>query len=126
MRRYNFPLLLVSVVLGPLTVFTNGSVFRQESTEITVDPMKFVPVDYTEAFKGFSSDVVANEIFVEHAKTFGASAAYTFGLGQLLANINERMFNVPNDGIDEALRTNFGSITSAYKDMTESMIEVCG
>lgn len=129
MRRCSHSLLVCTTaffLLSLAVVYTNGSVFRQESAEVSVDEMKFVPFDFTEAFKGFASDVVANEIFVEHSNTYGASAAYTFGLGQLLAVVNERMFNVPNDGIDEALRTDFGSITTAYKDMTESLIEVGG
>jgi hypothetical protein len=123
---------LCLIVLCTIVIFSsvtvNANVFKREYVEHSelVIPQKFVPLDFTEAFKGFASDVVANEIFIEHGNTFGASAAYTFGLGQLLAVLNERVFNVPNDGIDEALRTQYGSITTAYKDMTESLVEVGG
>jgi hypothetical protein len=114
----------IAVVLFALaTVNANTQRTFQEPT-VPVDPMKFVPPDFVESYKGFASDIVANEIFSAHADAFGASAAYTYGIGYLLAIVNEKVFNVPNDGFDEALRIKHGAITSAYKDMTDSLVEV--
>jgi len=107
-------------------ISANGSTLKVDGFQepVVVDPMKFVPLEFVESFKGFASDVVANEIFVEHSNTFGASAAYTFGIGHLLAVVNEKLFNIPSEGFDEALRTKLGAVTTAYKDMADSLEEV--
>ena len=87
-------------------------------------PNKFVPQEFVESYRGFSTDVVANEIFMEHSNTYGVSAASTFGIGYLMALINEGIFSIPRDGFDEALRVQLNAIGFAYRDLVESLLEV--
>lgn len=85
---------------------------------------KFVPKEFVDSYRGFSTDIVANEIFLEHSNTYGVTAASTFGIGYLLSLLNEGVFTVPNDGFDEALRVQLTAIGFSYRDLVESLTEV--
>ncbi|CAL8110154.1 unnamed protein product [Orchesella dallaii] len=87
-------------------------------------PKKFVPQEFVESYRGFCTDVVANEIFLEHSNAYGMSAASTFGIGYLLSLINEGVFSIPTEGFDEALRVQLSAIGYAYRDLIESLVEV--
>lgn len=118
MRCFKMFSILKPVVLL-LTVFiVRGSAFT------TNFPQKFVPREFVDSYRGFSTDIVANEIFLEHSNTYGVTAASTFGIGYLLALINEGIFTIPNEGFDEALRVQLSAIGFSYRDLVESLMEV--
>lgn len=110
------PILLVAVVVA--LQIPEGNSFA------AIFPKKFVPQEFVDSYRGFSTDIVANEIFMEHSNTYGVSAASTFGIGYLLALINEGVFSIPRDGFDEALRVQLNAIGFAYRDLVESLLEV--
>lgn len=107
-----------SILLIVVLLFAEGNSFA------AVFPKKFVPQEFVDSYRGFCTDVVANEIFLEHSNTYGVTAASTFGIGYLLSIINERAFAIPNDGFDEALRIQLNAIGFAYRDLVESLLEV--
>jgi len=87
-------------------------------------PKRFVPQEFVDSYRGFCTDVVANEIFLEHSNAYGMTAASTFGIGYLLSLINEGVFSIPTEGFDEALRVQLSAIGFAYRDLVESLVEV--
>lgn len=84
----------------------------------------YIPQDFIEAYNEFSTDIVKDRIFVAHSHAFGASAACTIGIGHVLAVVNEKICEVPTDGVDGVLRTLSSAIPYAYEALLESLTEV--
>ncbi|ODN03973.1 hypothetical protein Ocin01_02729 [Orchesella cincta] len=73
------------------------------------------------SFKTFSSNLLMESDLDEFSIEKGAAISSPFGVGYMLANINDRVWNVSNDGIEKVLKSPRDNIMAEYASLVEKL-----
>lgn len=73
-------------------------------------------------FKDFSHNLLLHSDLDEFSIEKGAAISSPFGVGYMLANINEKVWNVSNEGVGGVLQTD--KVADDYQGLVEKMLKV--
>jgi len=80
--------------------------------------------DPTKNFKEFSHNLLLQSDLDEFSVEKGAAVASPFGVGYMLANINERVWNVSNKGLGQVLHAPEGKVADEYQALIDLLSKV--
>lgn len=82
--------------------------------------------DVNENFKTFSSNLLMESDLDEFSIEKGAAISSPFGVGYMLANINDQVWNVSNQGISQVLKSPKEQISAQYASLLDKLHKVGG
>lgn len=80
--------------------------------------------DASENFITFSSNLLMESDLDEFSIEKGAAISSPFGVGYMLANIHDQVWNVSNDGFEKVLRSPKEKISQEYASLIEKLNKV--
>lgn len=101
------------------SMFAKKSVIVLILTCVSVNSTNAVDNEYIKHFRKFSDDLISGAKETTEATEIkpGVHMFNPFGIGILLAHINEKVWNVPTKGIPEALHTQKKAVAAEYAQL---------